>query len=450
MTSGGKSEARTSPLFTDLYEVTMAEAYLARHMTETAVFETYFRSLPHTRGYVVAAGLEDVLAFLENFRFSADDVDYLRRLGSFSAELLEWLSRARFSGDVWAVPEGTIVFPHEPLVQVRAPIAEAQLAETFVLNQLHVQSVLASKAARVVQAARGRSVVDFGSRRAHGTDAALKLARVSYLAGAAGTSNLAAARAYEIPPFGTMAHSFVQAFDTESAAFEAFSRIFPGTTLLVDTYDTRRGIRRVIELAERLGPAFDVHAVRLDSGDLRELSKAARADLDRAGLQRVGIFASSDLDEAKIDELLRAGCPIDGFGVGTRWCVSADAPTLDMAYKLVEYAGRGRTKLSSAKAIYPSRKQIFRTTVNGRFTGDTLGGADERLPGEPLLVPVMQNGRRLPAGVTSLSAARRRLEEQRAALPQDVDGLVPPIAVYPVTVSPYILDLLARARAGSY
>lgn len=450
MTAVAENGRRTGALFTDLYEVTMAEAYLARGMSEPAVFEVFFRSLPPSRGYVVAAGLADVLDFLESFRFSEGEIDFLRGLGSFSSELLGWLSQVRFTGDVWAVREGTIVFPNEPLLQVRAPIAEAQLVETFVLNQLHLQCVLASKAARVVRAARGREVVDFGSRRAHGVDAAFKLARTSYLAGATGTSNLAAARAYGIPAFGTMAHSFVQAFDTEIAAFEAFCRIFPGTTLLVDTYDTLRGIRRVIKLARKLGPAFDVRAVRLDSGDLRELSQAARAALDEAGLHQIGIFVSSDLDERKIQDLLQAGCPIDGFGVGTRLCVAVDAPTLDMAYKLVEYAGRGRTKLSSAKTIYPCRKQVFRRTQNGRFVGDTIGGADERLAGEPLLIPVMSRGRRLPAGEARLADARRYLEEQQSRLPPSVAQLELPVANYPVGVSPRVLELLRRARARSY
>lgn len=450
MTAMAESGGRSSALFTDLYEVTMAEAYLAQGMTEPAVFEVFFRSLPRSRGYVVAAGLADVLDFMETFRFSKDEVEFLRALGSFSAELLRWLSEVRFTGDVWAMPEGTIVFPNEPLLQVRAPIAEAQLVETFVLNQLHLQSVLASKAARVVQAACGRTVVDFGARRAHGVDAALKLARTSYLAGAAGTSNLAAARAYGIPAFGTMAHSFVQAFDSEVEAFEAFCRVFPGTTLLVDTYDTLRGVRRVIELARRLGPAFDVRAVRLDSGDLQTLSRAARAALDEADLQRVGIFVSSDLDEGKIRDLLQAGCPIDGFGVGTRLGVAVDAPVLDMAYKLVEYAGRGRTKLSSAKTIYPGRKQVFRRTGNGRFVGDTIGSADERLAGEPLLVPVMRQGRRLPAAETHLADARSYFEDQKRRLPSEVAELEPPIASYPIEVSPRILEALRRARARSY
>lgn len=433
-------------LFTDLYEVTMAQAYLAEEMSGTAVFETFFRKLPRSRSYVLAAGVADVLDFLEAFRFEEDDLEYLRGLGTFSAEFLEQLSGVRVTGDVWAVPEGTVVFPNEPIVQVVAPILEAQLVETFVLNQIHLQSVLASKAARVVEAARGRAVVDFGSRRAHGTDAALKVARTSYLAGAAGTSNLLAAREYGIPAFGTMAHSFVQAFEDEIEAFEAFARLYPGTTLLVDTYDTLRGIDRVVELAKRLGERFDVRAVRLDSGDLGALSKAARARLDAAGLGRVQIFASSGLDEYSVAALVADGCPIDGFGVGTRLSVAEDAPTLDMAYKLVEYGGVGRTKLSSDKTIYPGRKQVSRRIDHGVLAGDTIGQPDEQVAGEPLLVPAMKDGRRLVEYDAGLEAARRRAREQIDALPPQLRALEDTGGSYPVYISHGVATELERLR----
>lgn len=329
----------------------------------------------------MAAGLADVVEFLEAFRFDEQDLRYLRGLGQFSDEFLRWLAGVRFTGDVWAAPEGTVIFPNEPAVQLIAPIIEAQLVETFVLNQIHLQSVLASKAARVVAAARGRPVVDFGARRAHGTDAACKVARTSYLAGAAGTSNLLAARQYGIPTFGTMAHSFVQAFDSEVAAFEAFARLYPATMLLVDTYDTLRGVDHVIELAKRLGNRFDVRAVRLDSGDLDELSKATRARLDTAGLEQVEIFASSGLDENRIAALLAARCPIDGFGVGTQLVVAQDAPALDMAYKLVAYDGSGRTKFSSGKVIYPGRKQVFRKLEHGVFAATRSASTVKTFPG---------------------------------------------------------------------
>lgn len=291
-------------------------------------------------------------------------------------------------------------------------------------------------------------MVDFGARRAHGADAALKVARTSYLAGAAGTSNLLAARHYGIPAFGTMAHSYVQAFDDEIDAFDTFARLYPGTTLLVDTYDTLRGVDRVIELARRLGDRFDVRAVRLDSGDLGALSMAARARLDAAGLNRVEIFASSGLDEHRIAALVAAGCPIDGFGVGTNLVVAADAPALDMAYKLVEYNAIGRTKLSSGKVIYPGRKQLFRSFEHGRFRGDMLGRHDEKLPGEPLLVPVMSNGRSIAPHVSDLEAARSRARQQSGALPPELRSLEDTGYSYPVTVSDRVVNELERIRHG--
>jgi nicotinate phosphoribosyltransferase len=432
-------------LFTDLYEVTMAQAYMAEHMSGTAVFETLFRKLPRGRSYVMAAGLSDVLDFLETFQFHPEDIDYLRELRLFTEEFLQSLSAVRFTGDVWAVPEGTVVFPNEPIVQVIAPILEAQLAETFVVNQIHLQSVIASKAARVVEVARGRMVVDFGARRAHGTDAALKVARASYLAGIAGTSNLLAAREYGIPAFGTMAHSFIQAFDNELDAFTAFARLYPGTTLLVDTYDTLRGVDHVIELAKHR-EHLDVAAIRLDSGDLSALSKAARAKLDAAGLNQVEIFASSGLDEYRIAALMDDGCPIDAFAVGTKLAVAQDAPALDMAYKLVEYEGTGRTKFSSGKVIYPGRKQVVRRLDHGVFAGDTIGQPDEELDGEPLLVPVMKHGRRLPQYDPGLPASRSWARQQ-------VDHLLPQLRSleatgwsYPVDVSPRIAQELERLR----
>lgn len=433
-------------LFTDLYEITMAQAYAVERMSGTAVFETLFRKLPDGRSYVMAAGLSDVLDFLEALWFDQEDLEYLRGLGLFTDEFLQQLSEVRFTGDVWAVPEGTVVFPNEPIVQVIAPILEAQLAETFVVNQVHLQSVIASKAARVVDAARGRAVVDFGARRAHGTDAALKVARASYLAGVAGTSNVLAAREYGIPVYGTMAHSFIQAFDGELDAFNAFGRLYPGTTLLIDTYDTLNGVDHVIELAKRLGDRFDVRAVRLDSGDLGALSKATRAKLDAAGLKQVEIIASSGLDEYRIAALIDDGCPIDSFAVGTKLAVAQDAPALDMAYKLVQYDGRGRTKFSSNKVIYPGRKQIFRRTGNGVFAGDTIGACDEQLVGEPLLVSVMTDGKRLSQHQPTLPMAREWARQHLNAFPPQLRSLERSDWSYPVDVSPRIAGELERLR----
>lgn len=422
-------------LFTDLYELTMGQAYAAEGMDQPAVFELFFRTMPPRRNFLVAAGIEDVLDYLEQLHFTHDDLAYLRSLGRFSESFLDRLKGLRFTGEVWAVPEGTLVFPHQPLVQVRAPLIEAQLVETYVLNQVHFQTVLASKAARVVLAAQGRSVVDFGSRRAHGVDAALKMARACYLAGAIGTSNLLAGQRYGIPVFGTMAHSYIQAHASELDAFEAFVREFPETTLLVDTYETLDGVRHVIELAQQLQERFRVRAVRLDSGNLGELARAARRMLDEAGLSQVGIFASSGLDEYEIQRLVGQGAPIDAFGVGTKLAVSEDAPALDMAYKLVEYAGIARTKRSTGKVLLPGRKQIYRQWAQDRMVEDVLAAWDEDVPGQPLLVPRMQDGHRTVAP-PPISDVRQYVQQQLAALPdalRQLDTADPP---YPVQLSP--------------
>ncbi|MBZ5611894.1 MAG: nicotinate phosphoribosyltransferase [Acidobacteriia bacterium] len=423
----------TSALFTDLYELTMAQAYQAEHMDQPAVFELAFRQMPENRNYIVAAGIGDVLEFVADLKFTAGDLDYLRSQGQFSGEFLERLGQLRFTGDVYAMPEGTLVFPNEPLVQVVAPILEAQLLETLVLNQVHFQSLAAAKAARVVTAAQGRVVVDFGSRRAHGTDSALKVARATYLAGGAGTSNVLAGKLYGIPIFGTMAHSYIQAHDHESASFEAFARLYPETTLLVDTYDTLDGVRKVIDLSRKLGPKFRVRAVRLDSGDLAGLAVATRKMLDDAGLQSVTIFASSGLDEYKIQKLVASGAPIDAFGVGTKLAVMADAPELDMAYKLVEYAGLGRLKLSAKKVLYPGRKQVFRQIEGGRMVRDVIGRFDERLPGEALLQPVLEHGR--PTASPDLNESRRRFQREMERLPEDFRSLKPAGKPFPVSIS---------------
>ena len=433
-----------SALFTDLYELTMARAYHAEGMEATAVFELFFRVMPQTRNFVVAAGLESVLDAVEAFRFSDSDLEYLRSLDRFSEPFLERLRTLRFTGDIDAVAEGTPVFGSEPIVQVRAPIIEAQIIETLVLNQIHVQSVMATKASRVVHAARGRNVVDFGSRRAHGYDAALKVARSSYLVGAGGTSNVLAGKRSGIPVFGTMAHSYIQAHDDEAAAFEAFARVYPEATLLVDTYDTVGGVEKVIDLAGRWGDRFRIKAIRLDSGDMCALAKRARTMLDDAGLGGVKIFASSGLDEHEITRLLDDGAPIDGFGVGTKLAVSSDATDLDMAYKLVEYDGRPRMKLSTDKRIYPGRKQVFRFTEGDEMRHDVIGVSDEDPGGEPLLRPVMREGRRLharPPLDELRGEALRRLER----LPSRIRSLEPADPPYPVEISER-LQSLARSQ----
>jgi nicotinate phosphoribosyltransferase len=435
-----------SALFTDLYELTMLQAYEAEGTKALAVFELFFRELPPHRTYIMAAGLDDVLSYIEQLHFTDDELAWLRQQGQFSETFLRALENFRFTGDVYAVPEGTIVFANEPVIQIIAPLPEAQFIETYVLNQIHLQSVAASKAARVVTAAQGRHVVDFGSRRSHGTDAALKVARASYLAGAIGTSNVAASRLYNIPALGTMAHSYIQAHPNEMTAFLAFTREFPETTLLVDTYDTLKGVQVVIDLARQLGDAFKVRAIRLDSGDLLALSKASRQLLDAAGLKDVQIFASSGLDEYQIAALLAAGATIDGFGVGTQLAVSADAPDIDFSYKLVTYDGQPRMKLSSSKVILPGRKQVFRRMQAGKMIGDVIGQFDESLEEEALLQPVMRHGKRLDAGRVPLAVAREHAKTQLQALPPELYRLDDAHIPYTVNISPALQAATARLR----
>lgn len=432
-------------LLIDLYELTMAQAYIEEGLTERAVFSLFVRRLPPQRNFLIACGLETVLEYLESFRFDEDDLEYLASLKQFSPKFLDWLRGLRFTGDVYAVPEGTPIFAHEPILEIVAPLPQAQLLETFIMNQVHVQTVLASKAYRVVAAAQGRPVFDFAARRMHGTDAALKGARAFYIAGVAATSNVLAGKLYKIPVVGTMAHSYVQAHSSELEAFRAFLRIYPETVLLVDTYDTLAGVRKVIELARELGPDFTVKAIRLDSGDLLELSRHARHMLDAAGLAHVKILASGGLDEENIARLLEAGAPIDGFGVGTYMGVSRDAPDCDIVYKLTEYAGQGRLKLSPEKRILPGRKQIFRIEEHGCAVRDVLAQADEELPGRPLLIPVMRAGRRLEH--RDLEAIRRYAHEQIARLPERIRALAPAQPPYLVELSPALQKIYQDLRA---
>lgn len=422
-------------LFTDLYELMMLQAYRAEGMTGTAVFTLFARRLPEQRNFLLACGLASVLEYLEHLRFTDDDLAFLRSLNTFADDFVESLREFRFTGDVSAVPEGTPVFGNEPILEIVAPIAEAQLVETFVMNQVHVQTVLASKGARVAAAARGRRVVDFGARRAHGIGASLQAARAFYIAGIDATSNVLAGQRYGIPVAGTMAHSYIQAHGDERAAFRAFSRTFPGSALLVDTYDTLEGVRHVIELIKSVPQEVKVSAVRLDSGDLELLARETRRLLDAAGLRSIGIFASSGLDEYSISGLVAAGAPIDGFGVGTGMSVSDDAPALDIVYKLSEYDGEGRTKLSSNKPILPGRKQVFRQEQDGKSVADVIGRADERLEGRPLLRTVMREGKRLPDATEQLSSIRQRTAEELAKLPAHVTAITPAAPPYQVSIS---------------
>ena len=423
-------------LFTDLYQLTMLQAYFEERMTEPAVFSLFVRRLPRNRNFLVACGLDIVLDYLESLRFTRQELDYLDTLGMFSDRFLSWLADFRFTGDVHAVREGTPIFANEPILEVEAPLPEAQLIETYAMNQIQLQTMLASKAHRVVTAARGRTVIDFGARRMHGTDAALNAARAFRIAGVNATSNVLAGKRFGIPVAGTLAHSYIQAHGDESAAFRAFADLYADTVLLIDTYDTLAGVEKVITLANELGEDFKVRAVRLDSGDLLDLSRRVRDSLDQAGLHSVQIIASSSLDEYEIDKLVSSGAPIDGFGVGTAMGVSADAPYLDIVYKLASYAGEGRPKLATDKPVLPGRKQIFRMSDGECDTGDTIGRADEDLPGRPLLEQVMRDGKRLTPPTHDLDEARRYAAEQIARLPDAVRNLPEAHPPYPVEISP--------------
>jgi nicotinate phosphoribosyltransferase len=448
----GLKKSRPAPglndpaLFTDLYELTMLQAYFHENMTQEAVFSLFVRRLPSERNFLLACGLDTVLDYLENLEFTTDGLAYLRSLGQFSDSFLEWLGSFRFTGSVRAVPEGTPVFANEPILEITAPLPQAQIIETFVMNQIHLQTLLASKARRVVTAARGRAVVDFGARRMHGLDAALKAARAFHIAGVAATSNVLAGKLYDLPVTGTMAHSYIQAHENEADAFKAFVERFPETVLLVDTYDTLGGIRKVIELADILGKDFKVKGVRLDSGDRLTLSQKVRQALDGAGLHQVEIFVSGNLDEYRIADLIEAGAPINGFGVGTHMGVSLDVPCMDIVYKLCEYAGEGKLKLSSGKPVLPGAKQVFRTQQDGRFVKDIIGCMDENLPGRPLLERVMQNGQRLPAGFRDLNAIRNDADIQTARLPEPIADIHPADPPFPVEISPKLTALQQQIK----
>jgi nicotinate phosphoribosyltransferase len=429
-------------LVIDLYELTMMQAYHLDGIEGRATFDLFVRRLPAGRDFLLVAGLATVLEHLEAIRFTATDLEYLESLGQFRSEFLERLQGLRFSGDVAAMPEGTVAFAGEPILRVTAPIIEAQLLETVLMNLIHLQTLIASKAARVVLAADGRGLVDFGLRRTHGTESGLFGARASRIAGFSATSNVEAGQRFGIPVTGTMAHSYVQAHSDEVEAFRSFVNTYPETVLLVDTYDTLRGVDRVIALADDLGDAFRVRAIRLDSGNLAQLAAEARERLDAAGLEKVQIFASGNLDEAGVQELVRAGAPIDAFGIGTRLGTSEDAPNLDIVYKLAQLDDRPLLKLSTDKGTLPGIKQVWRNEdEDGVVVGDTLGLADEELPGRPLLVPVMEDGLRLAAGDERLDAARNRAADELQRLPDAMRRLDTGLEPYPVVVSERLLSL---------
>jgi nicotinate phosphoribosyltransferase len=440
----------SSALVTDLYQLTMLQGYHAAGMADTAVFEFFVRRLRPGRGFLVAAGLEPVLAFLEDLHFTADELDWLAGTGRFSGEFLATLASLRFTGDVHAMPEGTVFFPNEPILRVTAPISEAQFVETRLMNLLHVQTLIASKAARCVLAAPDRLLVDFGLRRAHGAEAGVVAARASYLAGFSGTSTVLAGRLFGIPLFGTMAHSFVEAHADETLAFEHFARAQPGNVvLLIDTYDTEAAAHKVVALAPRLAAAgIRIKGVRIDSGDLAEHARRVRGILDAGGLGDAIIFASGDLDEYALRDLLARHAPVDGFGVGTRVDTSSDVPYLDCAYKLQEYAGRARRKRSEGKATWPGRKQVYRIADDaGRMLRDVVTLEGDRQPGEPLIEPVMRNGRRLQPPAT-LDAIRARVRDNLARLPAPLAALQDGWE-YPVQIAPALEALASEVDRSS-
>ncbi|TMJ25628.1 MAG: nicotinate phosphoribosyltransferase, partial [Alphaproteobacteria bacterium] len=422
-----------SPLLTDLYQLNMMQAYLDHGETKTAVFEFFMRKLPDRRGFLLAAGLEQALDFLEGLRFTPEEIAWLAETGRFGKGLLDHLAELRFTGDVHAMPEGTVFFADQPILRITAPLPQAQLIETRLINIVHFQCLVASKAARMVLAAPGKLMVDFGLRRAHGAEAGLMAARASYIAGFAGTATVLADRLFGIPIFGTMAHSFIQAHDDEVAAFELFAQSRPeNLTLLIDSYDTEAGARKVVALAPRLARrGITIRAVRLDSGDLVALSKSVRRILDAGGLGEVRIFASGGLDEDSVDAMLRAGAPIDGFGMGTSLTTSSDVAALDCVYKLQEYAGLPRRKQSTGKATWPGRKQIWRQYDGaGRMCGDILSLESDHKSGEPLLQLVMQGGRRVAPSPT-LAEIRARTARDLARLPEPLRRREPGTS-YPV------------------
>ena len=430
---------------TDLYELTMMVGYLASGMSgKSATFELFVRKMPANRAYLVFAGLEQAIGDLLRLAFSAEQIEAMRRWPVFRGidpAIVDELGRMRFEGDVWAVPEGTIVFPGETLLRVEAPLPQAQWVETYLVASLAYPTLVASKAARVVSVAGGRPLQEFGARRGHGPHTGFLAARAAYIAGFAGTSHAEAARLLGIPATGTMAHSWVQSFPDEGTAFETFARVFgESSTLLVDTYDTLEGVRR----AAAIEPP--IPAIRIDSGDLVELSRQARTILDQHGRTGTKIMASGDLDEQKVARIVESGAPVDGFGIGTELITSRDAPAMSMVYKLVELDGQGRYKLSPSKKTYPMAKQVYRRRdAEGRFAGDHVTRADESAEGEPMLVPVVRSGR-LAGPLPRLEEIRARCRDQLSALPDRLRGL-DAVPDYPLTYSAALEEDARRLMA---
>ena len=435
-----------SALLPDLYQLTMLQAYFDEGMADAAVFEFFVRALPPGRNFLVAAGLEQVLCYLEQFRVTEAELAWLRAHGGFREPFLAALGALRFTGDVHALPEGTVFFGNEPVVRITAPIAQAQVVESRLLSLLHFSTLIASKAARSVLAAPGKLLVDFGMRRAHGAEAGLLAARAAYLAGFSGTATVLAGMEFGIPVFGTMAHSYIEAHADEISAFRAFARSCPANVVfLIDTSDTERAAEKVVLLAPELANAgIRVRGVRLDSGDLAAHARAVRAILDRGGLSEVTIVSRGNRDAWKLQQRLAAGAPIDGFGIGTALDTSSDAPFLDCAYKLQEYAGTPRRKHSEGKATWPGRKQVYRHFApDGTMDHDVVALEGDAQQGTPLLLPVMQGGKRM-AVAESLDGIRARVAAELVRLPPQLRRLEPSPAPYRAEIAPGLRALAAE------
>lgn len=447
MTSRAHASTPADALLTDLYQLSMMQAYWEHGLTDTATFDLICRRLPPNRNLLVACGLEAALDYLEGLAVAPEDLEYLASLKRFSTDFLDRLEELRFRGEVRAVAEGTPVFGNEPILEVTASLPEAQIVETYLLSTIHHQTMAASAAYRLAAAANKAPVVDFGTRHAQGAAAGAHTARAAYIAGLAGTSNVAAGRRFGVPVRGTMAHSYIQAHERESDALASFTTTHRGTTLLIDTYDVRGGVQKVIDLAAQQGERFDVAAIRIDSGDLGANARLARRRLDDAGLASVRIIVSGQLGAPAIADLVADGAPIDGFGVGTALAVSTDAPYLDTAYKLAAYAGRGRMKLSASKRTWPGRKQVFRQIEHGVAVRDIVGSADETMDGRPLLQAVMAGGRRIDELRPDLDTIRHHAAAALREIPKRVRDLEITDRPYPVEISLQLrtaADTLAR------
>jgi len=429
-----------SPLFTDLYQLTMLYAYFKSDKTQTASFELFVRELPGKRNYLVFAGLKDAVNLIENLSFSKEDIDYLYSLNLFPDDFLDFLKGFRFTGNLWALKEGEVFFQHEPVLRVEAPIYEAQLLETALVNQIHIATLLATKGARIYSVSKGKALADFSLRRTHGSDAGMKAAYSSYLTGFSGTSNVLAGKELKLPVIGTVAHSFIMAFEDEKEAFKSYLKAFPQRgILLIDTYDTLRGLKNAIEASRETG--IPLKGVRLDSGDVVEFSKRVREILDKEGFKECKIIVSGGLDEYEIDRILKAGAPVDAFGVGTKFGTSSDSPYIDFVYKLVEFNGRPVMKTSSGKTMFPGRKQIYRQREK-----DLITLWNEKAEGEPLLEKVMEKGRLLKE-LPSLSESREYFLTRFNSLPEELKDIYSK-RKYPVHFSRELLNLKRELEEG--